>query len=68
MAPIHTRLLSILSQLQTSPDLRHRGLAGWVEMADDITEEPPNIRITAGTRQTYYKVTSIEVILGQFGA
>jgi hypothetical protein len=67
MSPIHTRLLSVLSQLKTSGDRFKAGLAGWLEMADSVEIEPPNLVITAGMRETSYRITAIEAVLAEYG-
>lgn len=69
MTPIHTRLLSVLSRLQTSPDRFERGLAGWVEQAHDITADGDGWRVlTADGRSTWYGRASVEAALAKMEA
>ena len=45
MTPIHTRLLSILSRLQTSADARTRNLGEWVRRAHSVEVDGARYRI-----------------------
>ena len=69
MQEIHTRLLSILARLQSSPDRYQRGLAGWVEQAHDIERDGDGWRVlTADGRQSWFRASSVDAVLKEHGA